>query len=177
MISEGAVASWLGQVQAGNPVAIQQLWERYFPRLVELARSKLRGALCRAADEEDVALSALDSFCRHAEQGRFPHLADGDSLWRLLSVITARQACQLCRNERRRKRGGAAGPGIGHGDGFHLDQVLGREPSPDFAAQTAEECRRLLHALQDRELEAIDVWRLEGFSVEEIAAKLGYAPR
>jgi hypothetical protein len=34
--------------------------ERYFPRLVTLARKRLR-ARPRAADEEDVALSAFDS--------------------------------------------------------------------------------------------------------------------
>ena len=35
----------------------------------------------RLADEEDVALSAFDSFCRGAEQGRFPRLDDRDDLW------------------------------------------------------------------------------------------------
>jgi hypothetical protein len=66
MASEGSVTHWLGQLQAGDPAAAQQMWQRYFPRLVELARQKLRVALRRAADEEDVALSAFDSFCRGA---------------------------------------------------------------------------------------------------------------
>jgi hypothetical protein len=67
MSSEGSVTQWLGQLQAGDPAAVQPLWERYFQRLVGLARLKLRGAPRRAADEEDVALSAFDSFCRNAE--------------------------------------------------------------------------------------------------------------
>ena len=45
----------------------------------------------RAADEEDVALSAFDSFCRGAEQGRFPQLDGRDDLWHLLVVITVRK--------------------------------------------------------------------------------------
>ena len=41
----------------------------------------------------------------------------------------------------------------------------------------AEECQRLLKALGDPELEAVAVGRMEGYSVEELASKLGYSPR
>src|SRR3954465_6949521 len=99
MSPEGSVTRWLAPLQAGDPAAAQQLWERYFRRLVGLARTKLRGAPRRAADEEDVALSAFDSFCRHAEAGRFPRLADRDSLWRLLVTVTARKAAHQARDE------------------------------------------------------------------------------
>src|SRR5262249_53245000 len=92
MASEGSVTRWLPLLQAGDPAAVQQLWERYFRRLVGLARLKLRGAPCCAAYEEDVALSAFATFVRHAERGRFPALADRDGLWRLLVTITVRKA-------------------------------------------------------------------------------------
>src|SRR5438094_451722 len=87
MLSNGSVTGWLGQMRQGEPDAVQRLWERYFVRLVGLARQRLRDAPRRAADEEDVALSAFDSFCRGAEAGRFPLLEDRDSLWRLLVVL------------------------------------------------------------------------------------------
>jgi hypothetical protein len=58
------------------------------------------------ADEEDVALSAFDSFCRGAEKGRFPRLQDCDDLWQLLFMITTRKAADLVEHERRQKRGG-----------------------------------------------------------------------
>jgi DNA-directed RNA polymerase specialized sigma24 family protein len=180
MPSDGSVTRWLGRLQAGDPAAVQQLWERYFRRLVGLARLKLHSAARRAADEEDVALSAFDSFCRHAERGRFPQLADRDGLWRLLVVITARKASHLVRDEGRRKPGGgaAAVPEPADSDeGSVLEQVLSRQPSPEMAAQVAEEYRRLLDGLGDRELEAVAVARMEGYSVEEIAERLGYAPR
>src|SRR5262245_3083246 len=128
MSDGGSVTHWIGQLQAGNPSAAQQLWERYFHRLIGLARQRLRDATRRAADEEDVALSAFDSFCRNAEQGKFPRLADRDSLWRLLVVLTARKAAHLLRDERRQKRGGNA-VAVG------LEEVLSREPSPAFAAE------------------------------------------
>jgi DNA-directed RNA polymerase specialized sigma24 family protein len=177
---EGSVTRWLSGLRAGDPAAAQQLWERYFQRLVGLARQKLQGSARRAADEEDVALSAFDSFCRGAEQGRFPQLLDRDSLWRLLVVITARKAFHLVRDERRQKRSGPASlptPTEGPTQEALLDQVLSREPSPAFAAQVTEECQRLLHSLGDRELQSVALWRMEGYTVDEIAQKLGYAPR
>jgi hypothetical protein len=72
MSTSGSVTHWLGLLKAGDHAAAQPLWERYFGRLVGLARARLRGARGHAADEEDVALSAFASFCKGAEQGRFP---------------------------------------------------------------------------------------------------------
>jgi DNA-directed RNA polymerase specialized sigma24 family protein len=105
MSSEGSVTNWIGQLQAGDPAAAQKLWERYFRRLVGLARKKLQDAPRRAADEEDVALSAFASFCHHAARGQFPQLADRDDLWRLLVTVTSRKALHLRRDEERPKRG------------------------------------------------------------------------
>ena len=65
-----SVTYWLAELRAGNAVAAQPLWERYYGRLVGLARQKLRGVPRRAADEEDVALSALDTFCRGVGEPR-----------------------------------------------------------------------------------------------------------
>jgi DNA-directed RNA polymerase specialized sigma24 family protein len=174
MPSEGSVTRWLGQLKAGDAAAAQPLWERYVRRLAGLARQKLRGRPGRAADEEDVALSAFDSFCRNAEQGRFPELADRDGLWRLLVVITARKAAHLRRDEGRAKRGGAA---AAESEDVSLDRIISREPTPEFAAQAAEEYERLLGLLGDPELASVAVWRMEGYSVDDIAARLGYAPR
>jgi len=179
--ADGSVTRWLGQLQAGDPAAAQQLWERYFRRLVGLARKRLQGAPRQAADEEDVVLSAFDSFCRNAEQGRFPDLADRDSLWRLLVLMTACKAMRLRRDEGRQKRGGGAhfatdAPSDPDEESV-LGQVLGREPTPEFAAQMTEECERLLRSLGDGELKSVALLRMEGYSVEEVAARLGCVAR
>ena len=178
---EGSVTRWLGLLRAGDSDAVQALWERYFPRLVGLARKRLQDAPCSAADEEDVALSAFDSFCRGAEAGRFPRLADRDSLWRILVVMTARKASHLVRDETRQKRGGRAvirsEADAAAGAVPALEQLLSREPTPELAACMAEQYRGLLNALADEELEAVVISRMEGYTVEEIARKLGYAPR
>jgi DNA-directed RNA polymerase specialized sigma24 family protein len=172
MEAEGSVSHWIARLRAGDHTAAAPLWQRYFGRLVELARARLRGVPLRAADEEDVALSAFDSFCRGAERGRFPDLRDRDNLWRLLVVLTARKAAHLKRDAARRKRGGAGSGGRPPAEEVDLEQVLGTEPTPEFAAQVAEECRRLLDRLGDDELRAVALWKMEGYSNPEIAARL-----
>src|SRR5262249_47596565 len=112
MAADESVSHWLNLLQSeGDTAAAQRLWERYFHRLVGLARAKLQGQPRRAADEEDVALSAFANFCRAVEAGRFPRLADRHDLWRLLVTLTERKAYNLVRDERRQKRGGGGGVG------------------------------------------------------------------
>jgi DNA-directed RNA polymerase specialized sigma24 family protein len=175
MASEGSITRCLGKLKEGDPAAAQKLWESYFRRLVGLARRRLRGMPRRAADEEDVALSALDSVFRGVERGRFPQLQDRDDLWQVLAVVTARKAIDLAKYEGRQKRGGAAArPGAeavdAGGPGF--EQIVAREPTPEFAAQVAEACQGLLDRLGDDVLRAVALWKLECYTNDEIAAKL-----
>src|SRR5437660_7601206 len=121
----GSVTHWISQLKSGDTAAVQKLWESYFPRLVGLARKKLQAGPRRAADEEDVALSAFDSFVRNATHGSFPDLHDRDNLWLLLVAITVRKALQLIRHEQRQKRSG----------GTRLDST----------ADMAGDCTRLEH--------------------------------
>jgi DNA-directed RNA polymerase specialized sigma24 family protein len=178
MPSDESVTRWLIQLQAGDRAAVRRLWECYFPRLVALAHEKIRGLPGAAADGEDVALSAFASFCRHAERGRFPDLLDRGGLWGLLLVITSRKAAHLWRDQHRQKRGGAmAGEGESRTGRARLEEILSREPTPAFAAEVADECRRLLRRLGDPELETVALLRMEGYTTNEIAEKLNRAPR
>jgi len=176
MSSAGSVTHWLELLKAGDHAAAQPLWERYFQNLVSLARARLWGAPRRMADEEDVALSAFDSFCRGAAEGRFPQLLDRNDLCQLLVLITARKAIHLRQHERRQKRGGKVQLETelaGASEEPLLNQVIGQEPTPEFAAQVAEECRRLLDQLGEGDLRSIALWKMEGYTTEEIAAQLG----
>ena len=177
---QGSVTHWIGALKVGDAEAAQRLWERYFDALVRLARAKL-GALPRCeADEEDIALSAFHTFCQGAARGRFPRLDDRYGLWRLLVTITVRKALAQSERQSRKKRGGGRVHGksvLAGGDSdvweAALEQVVGREPTPAFAAMVADECRRLLEALGDEGLRRIALLRMEGYSDPEIAATLG----
>jgi RNA polymerase sigma factor (sigma-70 family) len=174
MHSDGSVSRLLDGLVVGDEQAIQKLWERYFGRLVALARKKLADTPRRVADEEDVALSAFASLCRNAECGRFPELLDRDSLWRLLVVITARKAAHLCRDEQRQRRGGAVEILT---EPLVLEEVLSRDPTPELAALATEEHGRLLDSLGDDRLRQVALWRMEGYSVVEIAERQGCKSR
>src|SRR6516164_7351623 len=184
MSSGGSVTHWLGALKNGEAAAAQQLWEAYYCRLVGLARQRLGQTPRGAADEEDVALSAFNSFFEGVAQGRFPQLSDRDDLWRLLVHITACKAIDQINHERRKKRRPDsvvqvwAEADLQSCDGGQgLAQVVGNEPTPEFAAEVAEECERLLQSLSSPELRSVAVWKMEGYSNAEIAEKLGCVER
>jgi len=58
-----------------------------------------------------------------------------------------------------------------------LAQFLDREPSPELAAELADDFRRLLESLSDRALRTVALMRLEGHNAGEIAGRLAISPR
>jgi len=170
---EGSVTHWISQLKQGDRAAAAPLWEAYFHRLVALARERLRGTARRAADEEDVALCAFDSFYRRAERGQFPKLEGRDDLWRLLFVLTVRKSIDLTRREARQPGRGAWGRSLWEQAELNLELLLGSEPTPEFAALMADECRRLLDRLGDETLRSVAVWKMEGQTNAAIAQRLG----
>jgi RNA polymerase sigma factor (sigma-70 family) len=167
-----SVTLWLEQVKEGDRAGVQQLLDRYFHRLVGLARSRFQGRPDLIDFDEDVALSAFSSLCLGAERGRFPDLIDRDDLWRLLAVMTIRKAIDV---QRRRSRALEASSG-GEGEP-NLEQLLSDEPPPELAAEMADEYQRLLGRLDDGELRSIALWKVEGLTNEEIADRLGCVER
>jgi DNA-directed RNA polymerase specialized sigma24 family protein len=165
MPSDDSVTCWLTLLKAGDERAAQNLWDRYFPQLIRLAQARLTGIRCAEADGEDVAVSVLATVMRRVEAGRLPRLADRTDLWRLLVVITARKAANLAVRVSRRPAGNNEG----------IEDIIGTEPTPEFVAQVTEEYRLLLERLPEdyRQLRAVAVWKMEGYTNEEIAGKLG----
>ena len=184
MSALSAVNMWVVQLRDGDPGAAQQLWDTYFLRMVKVARCKLHGTSICAADEEDVALSAFKSFCRGTRDGRFPRLHEHDDPWPLLLALTSHKAIDLLRYERRIKRGGSGQgcvpltePAEVADATISLSQLIGKEPDPEATFQIAEECQEMLDRFSDTILRAIALWKMEGFTTEEIAVKLDCTPR
>jgi DNA-directed RNA polymerase specialized sigma24 family protein len=173
--NDDSVTLWLDGIKAGDPLDIQRLWNRYFQRLVRLAGAKLPGHCRRAFDEEDVALSAFQSFCERAGRGQFPQLDDRDDLWRVLATITVRKALDTMRHQTRQKRGGGRVLGESAllareaGDCEGLNEVLSREPTPEDAARFTEDYQHFLAKLADPVLRSVALRRLEGQTAQEIA--------
>ncbi len=183
MASGGSITRCIELLRQGEDGAAQVIWERYYPQLVRLAREQLAGVPRRSADEEDIALSALDRFCRAAQEGRYPDLSDRHGLWRLLLQITARRARDQARHERAQRRGGGRVHGetertdvSGSGE-QDLDQVADDAPTPELAALITEECGRLLARLEDPKLQSLAIAKMDGSANDEIAAKLGCSVR
>jgi DNA-directed RNA polymerase specialized sigma24 family protein len=168
-----SVTQWISALKQGDQSAAQRLWEAYFRRLVGVARARLRDASRRVADEEDVALNAFDSFCRGALAGRFPRLDDRHDLWQILVLITVRKAVNLRIFEARQSRGTGRIQSLTELTPDELETVGGDEPTPELAAQLAEEYQRLMERLGDSSLQNVARFKLEGYTNGEIAARLG----
>ena len=176
--SDGSVTHWIAELQAGNPQATFELWNRYFGQIARFARHTLQGLPTRMADEEDIALSALGSFFRRAENGEFPQLEDSRGLWLLLMRMTACKAYNLQRDERRAKRGGGRLlPTGAFPSDDELFAAVGSEPSAEFANHLVDECRQRIHLLPDIEHQKIATLILEWKSTREIAELLGLPQR
>ena len=174
MFPDDGVTHWLKQLNAGNPQAAEEIWNRYFRRVVGLARRKLRGLPTAMADEEDVALSALRTFFRRAQEGQFPRLENRENLWPLLVKITARKAFNLQRYAHQEKRWSEKQLPTG-GDPTEEDLIamIGDEPTPEFVGDLIEELRQLVELLPEEEIKRIAILQLEGMETTEIAEKLG----
>jgi len=164
----GSVTQFFGQLRTGSPSAAEALWDRFFPRLVALARNILAGRPQRVADADDAAQSAFASFCLRVRAGEYD-IGNRTDLWNLLGVITANKARMQARREAAAKRGGGRVVGEGalarpDGSPLPLDEAAILPPA-DFDLH----CEELLSQLEP-ELREFAVLRLLGYRNREIAA-------
>lgn len=160
-MSEGSITAWVNRLAAGDGDAAGPLWDRYFRRMVSLAAGRLPG---RKSDAEDVALSAFFQFCRAAADQRFARLAGRDDLWHLLVVLTARKAVDWRKHQSAQKRGGPTRE--------LPDEVPGPDADPALGAVVADQIRALFDRLGADDLRQIAQLKLDGYTNEEIAARL-----
>ena len=177
--TEPTAAAWFEELSEGDGDATERLWRMYFQRMVTAARRKLDGVKRTDRDEEDIALSAFKSFCIGVREGRIQSRDDELNLWPLLLRLTLNKAVDQIRASNRKKRGGtgeestdkeAAKPA-----GIPVDELIGKEPSPELEAAASESFDYLLDTLEatgDEELKPIALASFEGSSPAEIAAEM-----
>lgn len=186
MDSSGSVTLLIQHLRSEDPTvrdrAARLIWQRYFRDLLGLARKNLDKRIRLRASEEDVLQSMFKSFCLRQHRGEFA-LADRDNLWRVLVTITvrkARNAAGANRRARRDVRREHAAPEIGDELGavlWTLEQISDAGPTPAEAALLNEALERRLGSLGNSGLRQIALWRLEGYTNQEIAERLDCTER
>jgi RNA polymerase sigma factor (sigma-70 family) len=161
--------------------AARLIWQRYFPALLALARDNLRPRILRRENEEDVLQDMSVSFFRRQRRGEFDS-ADRDALWALLVRIT------LCKVRNTAKKHGCRKRDINReqpwpagtepdASRLELDGIKDRGPTPLEAALLNEAIEQRLNALDNSELRALALKKLEGWTNAEIAASIGRTER
>ena len=178
-----SVTVWIHRLKQGHEDAAQQIWDRFFERLVRVAGNRMGAAERRVADEEDVAVSVFESLWKGAQQGRFDRLQNRDDLWKLLVAITGMKAVDQIRRQMSQKRGGGQVRGdsvVAGGDHQRpasFEQFMSEEPDPEFLAIMDEQQEALFSELRDDLLRTIASLRLQGYDNREIADQTGISIR
>ena len=181
---EQSVTGWLTDLRHGGESVAGRVWERYFQKLVRLAQNRLRNAETRVEDEEDVALSVLQSLCAGAAADRFQQVGNRHELWVLLATMTNRKCVNRIRRNVAQKRGG--GDVVGEADlatsdtsvgGMTLDDLESAAPTAETLAVLQEDYEQLMNGLRTDELRQVAQWRMDGHTTSEIADKLNLSER
>ncbi len=173
---QGHSVTWLlGKIQLGDSEALAALWQRYFQRLLQVARSRLASQPDRIVDEEDVVLSVFDRLFQGASQGRFPKLNDRSDLWQILVMLTERSVIDQHRRNKAEKRGGS--PPIPQSDLVPTDlrqiqELVDSSPSPEVVAALNENLSRAMNRLGQK-TRNVALLKLEGYTNKEIGQRLG----
>ena len=168
---EDSMCEVIAKAKEGDEDAVRTIWDRYFPQVVRLAGTRLKGQNRQAADEEDVAASVMESFFRAAEAGRFPNLRDSDGIWRLLSWMTQRKVIDLVRRN-------AARPAVdalnvkGEANSPVMASLVSADPTPAMIALLNDQIQRLFEVLPEK-YHRIALKKLECMTVPEIAQACG----
>ena len=172
MTDEPSASSLILKLRTGDEEAAKILWNRFFAQLLTLTRGRLPSSSRSMADEEDIVLSAMKSFCIGIRDGRFPELSGRESLWRLLLTITLRKLADKQNYDSRGKRDVARLQNSDAAPEKHDDEIyafISREPNPEVAAECAEQIGSLLESLEHEDLKKIALMKMEGYTNIEVA--------
>lgn len=151
----------------GDQTSTQELWERFFPRLLGLAKTVL-GNHKISEDAEDAVQVAFFQFLQCVDNGRYDEILRRDDMWRILARFTVMRARKMLRREQALKRGGGkvfreSELADSKAGAVHLDTLVSTVPTAECDMIFEE----LLHLL-DEELREIAMLRLAGYTNSQI---------
>ena len=167
MPNEITVTQWIDALRNGDESSAQELWNRYFVRLMSFARSRMSGIPTSTYDAEDAAISTFRVLYDKLKAGEYPDIGDRDEFWRLLLMVALRKISRRVEYESTLKRGSLA-------DAVRIDESLVADRN---ASEVAIEYQALLSKLNDPNLERVATLKLDGYTNDEIAVAINRTRR
>lgn len=174
---DGSISRHIRDARLGRVIALEQLTDRYFDRLVGFADAKMSSRIKQVEDEEDVASKVLTEFFGGIAKGKYVGLSNRAQLWRMLAKMTVCRVIDHFDRFTAQKRGGGK---VEHGGDLENDLVSSvkalqnvsiKNIDPQLCA-TLKECYSNFIASLDPKDRKIVKWHLEGKSDNQIAWKL-----
>jgi RNA polymerase sigma factor (sigma-70 family) len=174
--------SLLDAMQRGEDGAFDLFFKKHYDRLVRYARKRIGTFPLRTLDEEDVALSAMNSLFNNIRQNRVEAQSSVE-LWQILAAIAKRKLINHREQQHALKRGGGnvRGDSIwtqgGDENVFHSHADPRLDILPDSQIELLETTERLFQRLEDDKMRDVARLMLEGYRIDDIAERLNCVPR
>ncbi|MEM8945554.1 MAG: ECF-type sigma factor [Planctomycetota bacterium] len=174
----GSVSMWIRELQeVADQRAANQLYRRYFSRLVTKLRARINRQVNAINDSEDAAQYVMAEVLRKLEKGKYPNLTDRESLWNLMLDIGDKRARKVWRyatakrRDVRRQVDPVANAIDGDTQPLYFDPE-GPGVTPGMEVEIQDIIQYLFDHMCDKEHSDLLVWELEGYAPGEIKSKL-----
>jgi RNA polymerase sigma-70 factor (ECF subfamily) len=176
MPADDRFATLMARLRAREDEAATRVFHRFAGRLLALARTRLGDALSAKLDPDDVLQSVFRSFFNRYHAGQFD-LANWESLWGLLTVLTLRKCDRQVVHFTAARRDVRREVPLEPDDEFHVRWAsLSSEPTPEEAALLTDTLARLMHGLEAADREIL-TRHLQGYTHYEISGQVGRSAR
>ncbi len=159
------------RLREGSNTAAREVFDRYVQRLLGLAKRRIGARMNSRVDPEDVVQSVFRTFFTRMKADQFEITAE-DDLFKLLVRITVHKTLRQIAHHKAAKRDPSAETGQGSDASEMLMQAMDAEPTPETVVTFMDQLEHFLKQLPDQDRQILEM-RLQGFSTEEIAEKLG----
>jgi RNA polymerase sigma-70 factor (ECF subfamily) len=169
-------ADFAARLHDRDDAAAYELFRRFAHQLKAVALRHIDAGFRHKVDADDVVQSAYKSFFFRYRAGKL-QVINWNSLWGLLSLITARKCAERAAYHRAECRDAAREVSApARDESAPWFEPAGREPSPVEAAVLDETIEQLLVGLDDEDRQILEM-SLQGYTTQEIADRLGRAER